>query len=516
LSRRSLAAAAVAAASLAAAGPAAAAPLPPVSHGPSTTTNPYVVPVAGGVHTKSILTVGDAGAASNGYEYVGIPDGLGAFKLNGNEFGVLSNHELRNTQGVVRRHGQAGAFVSKLRIDRRTLEVETGRDFINPGVGFWDYVSQTYGTAPSAGGPNPRNPIDVFPAQIAPFSRFCSGTLSEPGQFYDRRTGRGYGGQIYFANEENGDEGRSFGVTEDGDAQQLPRLGLFSWENTVPAFTHSATTFIIGNEDGGSGQLSAYIGRKKRTGSPFERAGLTNGVRSVIDAADQTVKTDGDFRAKYGKGTPAPITLNEVDWDQSGASQNREAAADGLSLNRIEDGAWDPKHPNDLYFLTTEGGDTTQVQAGVSRDGGGLWKLSFEDIDDPELGATLTLLLDGSEAPYLNKPDNLTVDGEGNVLIQEDPGGNAHVARIVAYAIETGARGVLATFDPALFAAGSPTLITTDEESSGIIDARSVLGRGWYLFDAQVHKANPDPALVEEGQLLALKVDDFGAVYDLP
>jgi hypothetical protein len=35
------------------------------------------------------------------------------------------------------------------------------------------------------------------------------------------------------------------------------------------------------------------------------------------------------------------------------------------------------------------------------------------------------------------------------------------------------------------------------------------------LFDAQVHKAiSPDPdGLVQMGQLLALKVDDFGSIY---
>ena len=49
--------------------------------------------------------------------------------------------------------------------------------------------------------------------------------------------GRGYRGQLYFGNEEVGDEGRVFGVTIDGQAQQLPRLGLFSWENTLVADT---------------------------------------------------------------------------------------------------------------------------------------------------------------------------------------------------------------------------------------------------------------------------------------
>jgi hypothetical protein len=46
--------------------------------GPSTTTDPYVIPVADGVKTSSLLTVSDAGSASNGYEMVGLPDGLGA------------------------------------------------------------------------------------------------------------------------------------------------------------------------------------------------------------------------------------------------------------------------------------------------------------------------------------------------------------------------------------------------------------------------------------------------------
>jgi secreted PhoX family phosphatase len=210
----------------------------------------------------------------------------------------------------------------------------------------------------------------------------------------------------------------------------------------------------------------------------------------------------------YPKGTPAEVDLSEVDWDQSAARQSAEGGADGLSLNRIEDGAWDPSDPNDFYFVTTEGGDTTRAPDDpAARDGGGLWKLSFEDIDAPQLGATLTLLLDGSEAPYLNKPDNVDIDGKGHVLIEEDPGNNAHVARIVAYRIDDGARDVLATFDPALFAPGASGFITQDEESSGIIDAAGVLGRGWFLLDAQVHKANPDPELVEEGQLLAMKVN---------
>ena len=70
---------------------------------------------------------------------------------------------------------------------------------------------------------------------------------------------------------------------------------------------------------------------------------------------------DAGFRARYGKGTPAEVDLSEVDWDQSGErAERRGARPTGMTLNRIEDGGlFDPRRPNDFYFLTTEGGDTS-------------------------------------------------------------------------------------------------------------------------------------------------------------
>ena len=252
------------------------------------------------------------------------------------------NHEFNAAVGGVHDHGQKGAYVSTFSIDNRDFEVEDGHDTIQPGVSYWDYVTQTYRPTASTGGPNPRVAGDVFPAQGAAFARFCSGTLSAPGQFDSRWSKRGYSGQIYFANEENGAEGRAFGVLPDGRTQQLPRLGLFSWENTKPAYNRSDTTTVIGNEDDASGQLCVYEGVKQSGGNAFDRAGLTNGVNSVLDLVDETVSTDAQFRTKYGKGKAVAFDLSEVDWDQSGARQNTEAAAEGLSLNRIEDGGWDP------------------------------------------------------------------------------------------------------------------------------------------------------------------------------
>jgi hypothetical protein len=478
--------------------------------GPSTTTDPYVIPVADGVKTTSLLTVSDSGAASNGYEMVGIPDGLGAHDgPSGRDFTVFMNHELRTNQGIVRRHGAQGAFVSELEIDPQTLEIESGKDLVDPGVRYWDYTTRRYSATPSAG-------------QTKEFARWCSSYLSEPGRLFNKKTGRGYDGQIYFGNEENGDEGRGFGVTTDGEAQQLPRLGLFSWENTLVGMNEGDVTYTMGQEDANPGQLWVYIGRKLKSGDAFDQAGLTNGQDFVVDLQNEGVSNDAQFRTTYGKNNPAPFDLGpdeEVDWDQPGAAQNAQALERGLSLNRIEDGAFDPRHPEDFYFVTTEGGKGSPPNppgtGTTGRDGGGLWRLSYDDVERPWEGGTLTLLLDGSEAPFLNKPDNVGFDDRGHLLIQEDPGGNNHIARIVAYDVKSGKRAVLAQFDPALFSPGATgTVATIDEESSGIIDASEWLGKGKFLFDAQIHKANPDADKVEYGQLMTLHVKSWKAVFD--
>ncbi len=494
--------------------------------GPNGGVAPYVLPVADGVRVTSLLTVG-RGTAADGSRLVGIPDGIGVYGAQGRAT-VLVNHELRDTAGIARGHGQKGAFVSRWSIDPRSLKVTRGSDLIEPGVRYWDYPADTYAAAPVA-------PAGATSGHTPAFSRFCSGYLAPAGELRNERSGAGYARGLYFANEEAGDEGRVFGVTTDGDAYQLPRLGLFSWENTVSASNRTDTTVVLGNEDSGNGQLRVYVGTKQRTGNPVERAGLTNGSLFVVDAADEAVSTDAQWRTTYGTGVPAEVTFGPgetIDTTRNGVAQNVEAAAKGLALNRIEDGAFDPRNRDDYYFLTTEGGSTTPDPAtpGVPRDGGGLWRLSFEDVDRPHLGGTLTLLLDGTEAPLLSKPDNMAIDTRGNLLIQEDPGGNDIAARIVAYRIKDGALGLVAQFDQALFGVTNPAgttpdsraVLTTDEESSGIVDTAKIFGRGTFLFDAQVHSPKNLPTgtgpgtveeLVENGQLLLLSVKDWSQVY---
>jgi len=493
---------------------------------PTTSVEPYVLPVAPGVRIDSHFTVDDE-TAQDGYRMVGIPDGLGAFRSGTGNVVTYLNHELSAGQGIVRRHGQDGAFVSRLVIDPVTGAVERGRDLIKV-VNYWDYQSGGYVDAPVA-------PAGAAEGHQAAFSRFCSGYLAPRGSLLNEASGRGFQGSLYFANEEAGVEGRAFGVSYNGAAFQLPLLGLFSWENTVSAANQTDTTVVMGNEDDAAGQLRVYVGRKQDTGTKVDKAGLTNGRLFVVDAVNEAVSTDAQFREAFGKGNSAAVRFGageEIDSTQSGNEQNVEAAAKGLALNRIEDGSFDPNNKNNYYFLTTEGGSTAPnpKEPTIARDGGGLWKLHFTDVERPELGGRLTLLLDGSERPYLSKPDNMTIDDEGNMLIQEDPGTSDHLARIVAYNLRNGNRGVVARFDRGLFGASNPSgvtgddraVLTTNEESSGIINTDDLFGDDTFMFDAQAHTAKGLPAgtgpgtvqeYVERGQLMTMQIDNWRAVY---
>jgi secreted PhoX family phosphatase len=328
-----------------------------------------------------------------------------------------------------------------------------------------------------------------------------------------------------------------FGVDEHGHAVELPRLGRFSWENTVPATRSGDTTLVMGNEDGATAtsELWAYVGAKERGRhkTVFEKAGLQNGQSHVIavsDGAGGVIESDAAFRAAHDKGDKVRFSLSEVPWDVPGATQNAVADTQGTSFDRIEDGQFDPRNPSVYYFVTTQGGEGTAQGAG-NGGGGGLWRITYDDVRNPDAGGVIELVLDGSEAINLVKPDNLTIDARGNILLQEDPGNVDALARIAAYRIADGALGQVATFDPALFTPGAPGFVTKDEESSGVIDLEPLgYPAGTFLFDAQVHTgaglpADPDPATddpatvdeyVERGQLLKLRIRDFRAIYTIP
>ena len=518
-----------------------------ISAAPANAAAPvYVEAVA----TSATLTpFASAGDMVGTYLVPGIPDGLGVVK-NGNSLRVITNHEWSATNAVAAGRTTAGglvsgSFLSDMTYDLKTQKVTKAVDLFKDVV-WYDYTTGKYGQTPVApAGALVKDSYGTLNHSYL-LNRFCSGSLAPAGSFFDKASGYGSNDAVFLAGEEGGDESRAFATNlTTGQLVQLPALGLAAWENVIPAPNKGKTTVLMTNEDGSAtdSQQWMYVGTKTKTGAWYEKAGFTNGKSYVVAAAaDAVVASDNEIRSKYGKNKPFPISFAEVNIKANGKDQNIEANAKGIEFARVEDGHFDPKKPNDYYFVTTQSDSdplnkavaaTTPNPATptVSRDGGALWRIRFNDVSKPLSGATLELLLDGSESIYMSKPDNISVDSFGNVLIQEDPGNNAHLARIVSYRISDGKVGTIAQFKAEYFTSTGASFITQDEESSGIVDVTTELRTSksdiasYYMFVAQIHatpaKARPDldPAdatlakAVEGGQWYILKITNWTDVY---
>ena len=447
--------------------------------GPSSSATPYLRRAQPGVVTKAVLTVGDS---IGGYRLAGIPDGLGAFDNGDETFTLLVNHEIRDTLGIARAHGARGAFVSRWIIRKDDLAVIHGGDLIqqvatwNAGTGAWN-----------------------APAKGVAMSRFCSADLPPVTALYNAQSGLGYAGRMFLNGEEvsPSQEGRAFAHLMDGTSFELPALGKASWENLLAHPDTGTRTVVVGLDDSSgsvAGQVYVYAGEKVGSADPIVAAGLANGVLLGIKVAG--------FPSEPAQGIPdgTPFTVHSFGnvSSSTGAAIEAASVANGVTaFKRPEDGAWDPSNPNDFYFVTTA------TFTGPSR----LWRLRFTDAAHPEAGGAISMLLDGTEGHHML--DNVVVTKRGRVLLQEDPGIPAsdpdYLATIWQYTIETDEMVALARHDPERFVLGRPGFLTRDEESSGIIDASSILGQGWFLLAVQAPYPT-DTELVTGGQLLAMHV----------
>ena len=523
--------------------------------GPSSSQSPYVLASRPGVVTVSLITVGDSvNFKPDGvtpYRAVGIMDGLGAFDNGDGTFSVVMNHELPmsiNAAGVVtptgttRAHGNAGAFVSLWTIDKSTLEVLHGEDLIPNNTSI--FLSNNN---PGTGTPH----TGYLPGDTTVISRLCSADLAPVSAYSwtDPVTGIFYGttARIFQTGEESSgvatsaagggdlgpesrvDYGRQWNmiVTDDpnipGDqartAFEMPHCGLFAWENNLANPLSQRKTITAGMDDGSPiGQVYFWVGEKQTTGNVVERAGLTRQsandnlwvVRipslTTVDAAGVPIEDRAQpVSGPKGASVPFQLVKSGVDGDASGLTFNQlEADSDSKGATqffRPEDGQWDPNKPSDYYWVTTDRYDQVKDGVGTQIGRSRLYRFSFTDISQPSLGGTITCLLDGTEAG--NMFDNMTVDKRGNILLQEDVGGQAHIGLIWNYNINTGKLQLLAHHDPERFLSGGSSFLTQDEEASGIISMDDILGTGWYLMDVQAHFAIPGE-LVEGGQLLLM------------
>jgi hypothetical protein len=484
--------------------------------GPSSSQSPYLVRSQPGVVVKSIVTADDTLPKAGGgtYRMVGIPDGLGAYDNGDGTFTVLMNHELTNTQGVVRAHGARGAFVSRWTIRQDDLAVVEAEDQIKT-LNTWNGTTWVVSNT------------DAEPARI---NRLCSADLAPVSSFFNADTGKGYDGRLFLDGEEGGTAGRPFGhVVATGQSYELtPWLGNMSYENVVANASTGDETVVMNMDDGDASvgqQVYYYRGTKTNAGNPVQKAGLANGTlygvkvlgipQSEYQKTDWSVGEQHDFQladvSQYA-GVGGATANGIVD------TLDEDSQAKGVTnFQRPEDGAWDPLRPTDFYFVTTSsfGPIPSENRTGQTR----LWRLRFADPADPGKGGKITLLVNGpvgtpdspastgtqsAGSPSPQMFDNITVNDRHQVLLLEDVGSQAYRGGVWLYDTDSGDLTKLAEHDPERFTPGAAGFLTKDEEASGIIPA-PFLGEGWYLLDVQSHRTLSSE-VVQDGQLLALHV----------
>lgn len=454
--------------------------------GPSTTTAPYVEPLTTNVTFTSILSVGDSvNLKPDGitpYRMVGIPDGLGAYDNNDGTFTLLMNQELGTTVGISRAHGAKGAFVSKWIINKATLAVQNGSDLT---TNLWLLDTNTYS----------------YVLTNYAMGRLCSADLPAPTALYNAASGYGTTNRIFLSGEESAPaNARLFAHVVTGPEAQnsydLPWLGKMAWENALANPVAQNKTIVACQDDDGTtdSQVYFWIGSKTNSGIEIVKAGLVYGNLYGVAVSGLAQEVNGTTAVTRNFSL---VNLTALENIVTASSQRLEDVGNTNGVTafmRVEDGAWDPTHPNDFYFATT---------ASFSQPSR-LWRLRFTDITQPELGGVIDMMLDGTEGQKMM--DNLCADANGNLIINEDPGNQAYLTRVWKYYPATDAFVPVGQAKTNFFVSGQPNFFTQDEEISGVIDMSSILGAGKYLLVAQVHTNHlADTELVEGGQLLLME-----------
>jgi hypothetical protein len=422
-----------------------------------------LVPMEPSVIVDPILSVGDIVPGTT-YQMSGIPDGLGAYKDSDNRIHVLMNHELGRTFPAL----PPGVDT---RISKVTL---SGKDH--------SVLSSTYLFNGSEG-----------------FERFCSSTLEVIN-----------GTPYYFTGEEAinaGHDGSSIVMNaETGEWWETAHFGHVNHENVVPVPRLSKFFVATTDDDFRVGQPAyffAYIADSFEdaiSGDPAE------GSLYVWKAIDETQTAFDLDKGETIAGEFVPITQAE---NANSTTVKAAATAKGaFRFARLEDAATAQQHPGQMYFV-----DTGKVGEATLR--GRMYRMDIDPSDPTK--ASVTLLLDGDRGDDMVNPDNIDTSVH-SVAIQEDRESafRAIHGRVLIYDIKTGSLRPVARVNT------TPPLPPGQWESSGIINAQTLLGNGWWLLDVQAHSTfapqpgpappgvqpTPNTATGEDGQLLAVYIPD--------
>ena len=461
---------------------------------------PKVSIAAGAPAGSAVIGLINSGQTFDGVTFEGIPDGLGIVPVGqGNRFIDIY---VAFEQSHVPFQGFADfedSSVQVARLDLKTKQIVSLDEVLPPSAGY---------------------------------IRFCSAFMAGPDE--------GFGSYTFFVNEESNDvievvpgaqyeadpeitpyrqAGYSVWVdTQTGDYHQIAGLGRHNHENTVIVPGGWGDIVALSGDDtftAPSSQLYLYSAAnpgafKQDRGSlwAFQVTGV-NGTPLADPSDPQNNANDyleivpgSNYQGRF-ISVPDAIAAGTEDYPD-GSHNNPQTSLEAWSnaMNvfqfvRIEDVAYDPDSPREVYFADT---GTTRLKedpatgrlfrAGATafpyfNSDGRIFKMVM-NAGDPTIVDSLTILAQGkleeqTGAATFNlidagvgfvNPDNLDV-GHESLMVQEDAAGANDVWQ---HPLGTSSWARVA----------STTQVGT-AETSGIVDASDWLGAGWWILDVQSH-----------------------------
>ena len=470
-----------------------------------------------GVIIEPLITVGDT--LPNGFTFDSIPDGISINPRGNGRVDLYVNHET----SLVPFPGILTDFTNS-HVDKLVVNQHSG------GI--------LHGS-------------DVIPSD-ANYQRFCSNFLAGPEQGFDRR--------ILFTNEEATDTVNRTGLAwpaiadvgsdpeqagvvvaldiRTGEYRSIYGMGRHNHENSVAIPGFDELVVLSGDDTftAPSSQVYSYIAPNtdavwNDTGALWAFVGETG----FNDYGDLVLGDDisGHF---------IPVPRNIAIGNQTGL-ENWSNENNVFQFIRIEDIAYDRNNPRIVYLADTgepraiPGGAGDRLARGPSGTmgpypNGRIFQMVL-NADDPTVVDSMSILIDadplGAGNPdALHQPDNIETTAT-SLLIQEDTGGHNQFdlgtgpgARVWQYTFGTGTLKAVLEVDQSLDGAagydmGGGIARAGGWESSGIVDASSIWGPGWFLVDVQAGSLileseagflGPNAVVFERegGQLLRVKI----------
>jgi hypothetical protein len=543
--KRSIVACATLALFIAASGTAAA-PAGDTDAGFKTTRPSMLTPVMEGVTITPLLTVGDV--LPSGYRFESIPDGISLRTRGNGRVDVFVNHETSkvpfpyNSASPTAANGENdfdNAQVSRLVLKQRNAGVLNGSFVIPSSLGYQRFCSNYLATAREGFDrkilfTNEESPDYVYRQEDSWPPLVGSPEEEEAGLVVALEVATGKQRPIYGMGRHNHENSvpipgyrKPVVLSGDDTFTSGPLTGVFP-AGAVPAqsqlysYIAGSTNALLDDE----GDLWAFVSDTPGVKNYYDvlpnSGTVVEGHFIKVPKDIATGKNpDGSELKAADKGYPLPPTNGSWQLDLRSAAP---VGIDGpqwvleywsdinnvFQFVRIEDIAYDKRSGmENVVYVVDSGRGRTAAQSldtpNFRSTNGRIWKMVL-DPDDPTVVTSLTVHVEGDDNPVktpdeIHQPDNLESTRAG-LIVTEDPGSSqqypfgstdptATTARLW-YVPFSGTPQIVLKVDQS--ADGGPTDVDGRApgnlgawETSGIVDASEVFGRGAFLIDVQAH-----------------------------